>query len=89
MVEMEPRSGPPKLMGSVLVLVVLESWRAERFGVDFGQVSTVAFVPQGLNDSSLAVYCLGIEKKSSRPVTERYDWDRKEPSAALSGEHAS
>jgi hypothetical protein len=33
-----------------------------------------ANVPEGLNDNSLAVYCLGTEKTSSRPVRERYDW---------------
>ena len=39
-----------------------------------GQVSGKVSVPKGQNDSSLAVYCLGMQKKLNRPVRERYDW---------------
>ena len=33
-----------------------------------GQVSRVAFVPKGLNDGSLAVYCLGYRKNRTVPL---------------------
>ena len=33
-----------------------------------------SFVPEGLIDSSLAVYCLGRVKKASRPVRDGMIW---------------
>ena len=40
----------------------------------FGQVSRVAFVPKGLNEGSLAVYCQEYVEDKARPVGYGLSW---------------
>jgi hypothetical protein len=41
------------------------------------RVNLRPFVPEGLIDSSLAVYCLGRVKKASRPVRDGMIWSAR------------
>jgi hypothetical protein len=54
----------------VLVLVLEDAGRSE---VDLWTGIRKGFVPEGLNEGSLAVYCLECGKKPNRPVRVRYD----------------
>jgi hypothetical protein len=46
------------------------------------------FVPKGLSDGSLAVYCQGLQE-TNPSRRERYDWGWKERSSTSNRERAS